>query len=271
MKKIVIEEFCPEHFMQKIEGRNYGKIEKIEYFSSTCNKTRPANVLLPNNYTEKTKYPVLYIFHGIFGTQFSMLEDNENCNQKKIINLIEENLSKSMIVVFPYLFASKTKEKCDGFTEENINAYNNFLNDLTVDLMPFIEKKYSAKTGAKNTAIIGFSLGGREALATGIKFGKKFSYIGAIAPAPGLLPCKDAKMQHIGQFESEEKIIFDKDLELLMLCSGDSDKVVLDFPLKYHEVLEKNKQPHYWYLVSGSDHSNPAIASGIYNFCKNIF
>lgn len=271
MKKLNIEEFCPEHFMQKIDGRQYGTVENVEYFSAACNKTRPANVLLPNGYDPKVKYPVLYVLHGFFCTQFTMLQDDDSCNQKIIANLIEEKLAKPMIVVFPYIFASTTKEVCDGFSEENVNAYNNFLNDLTGDLMPFIEKKYSVKTGAENTAIIGFSMGGRESLAAGITYPKKFGYVGAIAPAPGLVPCKDSIMQHPGQFAGEDKIVFDGDLQILMVCCGDSDKVVVDFPEQYHNIMVKNRQPHDWYLVTGSDHANPAIASGIYNFCKNIF
>ena len=156
MKKLNIEEFCPEHFMQKIDGRQYGTVENVEYFSAACNKTRPANVLLPNGYDPKVKYPVLYVLHGFFCTQFTMLQDDDSCNQKIIANLIEEKLAKPMIVVFPYIFASTIKEVCDGFSEENVNAYNNFLNDLTGDLMPFIEKKYSVKysDGKKNLTII---------------------------------------------------------------------------------------------------------------------
>ena len=52
--------------------------------------------------------------------------------------------------------------------------------------MPYIEKTYSVKTGRENTAITGFSMGGRESLLIGMQRPDLFSYIGAICPAPGV-------------------------------------------------------------------------------------
>ena len=45
---------------------------------------------------------------------------------------------------------------------ENSLAYDNFINDLEEDVMPFVEKTFSVSTGTENTAIAGFSMGGSE-------------------------------------------------------------------------------------------------------------
>ena len=52
---------------------------------------------------------------------------------------------------------------------ENSLAYDNFINDLEKDVMPFVEKTFFVSTGTENTAIAGFSMGGRETLYIGIQ------------------------------------------------------------------------------------------------------
>ena len=74
-----------------------------------------------------------------------------------------------MIAVFPYIYASEKQDSCSGMNEENNAAYDNFINELTNDLMPYIESHYSVKTGKDNTAIMGFSMGGRESLYISMK------------------------------------------------------------------------------------------------------
>ena len=56
---------------------------------------------------------------------------------------------------------------CTGMDLANCFAYDNFINDLTTDLMPFIEGSFSVAKGRENTAITGFSMGGRESLFIG--------------------------------------------------------------------------------------------------------
>ena len=56
-----------------------------------------------------------------------------------------------------------------------------------------------------------------------------------------------------------------------MICSGDKDSVVGKFPLSYHNILNANGVNHIWWEIPGSDHGDPAISSGLYNFCKSIF
>lgn len=54
--------------------------------------------------------------------------------------------------------------------------------------MPYIESHYSVKTGKDNTAIMGFSMGGRESLYISMKRPDLFGYVGAVCPAPGVSP-----------------------------------------------------------------------------------
>ncbi len=271
--EVNIEIQCPTEYLVNSVKVNYGKIVKTSYYSTTCEKDRNVIVLLPDGYTEEKEYPVLYVLHGIFGDETSMIGDGNSGIRITVGNMIAKGAAEEMIVVFPYMYASKTQDVCTAIDLANTAAYDNFVNDLADDLMPFLKENYSVASGRENTAIIGFSMGGRESLAIGFMRPDLFGYVGAIAPAPGLTPGRDWAMAHPGQFE-EEELVFAEDEEppyVLMVCSGDADSVVGSFPKSYHNILLRNQVSHYWWEIPGSDHGDPAITSGIYNFCKVIF
>lgn len=267
-----ISTFCPNQYLAKNnENERYGQLIHTSYYSRTCEKNRNVNILLPAGYTDTKKYPVLYVLHGIFGDEYSMVGDENGGIPITIANMIAEGIAKEMIVVFPFMYASKTKEQCTAIDIENVLAYDNFVNDLVEDLMPFLAENYSVAEGKENTAITGFSMGGREALAIGIQKPELFGYVGSIAAAPGLVYAKDWAMEHPGQFEESQLAFHNEKPKLLMVCCGDSDKTVGTFPKSYHEIFMKNGVEHIWWEIPGSDHGDPAISSGIYNLVKELF
>lgn len=262
---------CPsEYLINKIDVQ-YGEMVKTKYYSTTCEKDRNVIILLPAGYDEKKEYPVMYVLHGIFGDETSMIGDGNSGTRILLGNLMNKDIAEDMIVVFPYMYASKTQDVCTAIDLENSLAYDNFVNDLVDDLMPFMKENYAVKEGKENTAIIGFSMGGRESLAIGFTRPDLFGYVGAIAPAPGVTPGKDWAMDHPGQF-AEDELVFDEEKPyFLMVCSGDRDSVVGTFPKSYHEIMTRNEVQHIWWEIPGSDHGDPAISSGLYNFAKTIF
>lgn len=271
MGSIKTEEKCPDKYIGSKSGVTYGKTEKKTYYSKTCEKNRPVNIVLPANYSKDKKYPVLYVLHGIFGNEGTMINDNDPNIRTLMGNLTANGLAEEMIVVYPYMYASKTQDVCTAIDVENSAAYDNFLNDLVNDLMPFMAKNYSVAEGKENTAVFGFSMGGREALAIGFAYPDKFGYIGAACPAPGLVPGRDWAMEHPGQFKESELKFNDEMPYLIMIGAGDKDGTVGSFPQSYHDLMAKNKVEHIYYVIKGSDHGNPAIQSVCYNFVTNIF
>jgi enterochelin esterase-like enzyme len=57
----------PEGFDKKRDGIDRGKLETVEYESTTVGATRKARVYTPPGYSTDRKYPVLYLLHGISG------------------------------------------------------------------------------------------------------------------------------------------------------------------------------------------------------------
>lgn len=273
MSKVEFLEQCPEEIYRSREGIKYPEAEHITYHSKTTGLDRGMNVLLPADYSEENRYPVLYFLHGIFGDEYTMLGD-ENLHIPQITtNLAYEGIAKEMIIVFPNMYAKTEESQAPGFSAEAVAPYDNFINDLVNDIMPYMEEHYSILTGRENTAIVGFSMGGRETLYIGLNRPDLFGYIGAISPAPGLTPAKDWAMEHKGQMQEDE--VYFKDTEhlpyTLMVCCGTQDKTVGQFPKGYHELLTKNKVDHIWYEIGGADHDFNAIRSGVNNFVSAIF
>jgi enterochelin esterase-like enzyme len=247
----------------------YGNLKEVSYYSKTTGATRNCYVLLPKNYSDDKKYPVLYLLHGIGGTDSEWLSANPTAI---IGNLVDEGKASDMIVVMPNIRAAANDSVPQNIlSQENIKAFDNFINDLNNDLMPFINTNYSVKQGRENTAIAGLSMGGRESLFIGFKELDKFGYIGAFSPAPGLLP--DNKLNYSGQLTDAQFTIPQNSVnipKLIMICSGNNDSVVWNTPNIYHETLIANKVNHIWYTIDGN-HDFTVWKHGLYNFSKRIF
>ncbi|WP_303806251.1 esterase family protein [Ruminococcus flavefaciens] len=249
----------PDSARQEKGGVQYGTVKSDKYFSTTCNREKPFNILLPANYDPNKKYPVMYIMHGYYENQDRMIiKGNGTMYTRQIIgNAIAEGEAEEMICVFPYIYSSATQKDCSGMDDNNNRAYDNFINDLTKDLMPYIEKNYSVKTGRDNTAITGFSMGGRESLLIGMQRPDLFGYIGAICPAPGVT----------GDFKWKSG----EEPHLLFMTAGSNDEVVYSTPNGYHDSFTKNGVPHIWHYVNGGYHGDNSIHAHIYNFVRAAF
>lgn len=267
-----IEIECPDAALARRGSINYRDFEHFTYYSKTCGMERGANVLLPANYDESKKYPVIYMLHGIFGNEYSF--DGDSTNGMKTIwpNMAEDGTAPEVIVVFPDMYAKTDANQQPAFTAEACAPYDNFINDLVNDLMPYVEAGYPVLTGRENTAIAGFSMGGRETLYIALLKPELFGYACAISPAPGLVPGADKFMSHPGSLTPEQVCYAEgvEQPEILILC-GTRDTVVGTFPKEYHELMEKNGIRHTWYEMPGVDHENRAIKSGVYNFLKTVF
>ncbi len=270
---IIIEPECPESAMERRDNVIYPEVVHETYFSTTTGLKRGCNVVLPPNYDASKKYPVLYLLHGIFGDEYVHLRDGERKLLELLGNLAADDTAEKMVVVLPHMYASSDPNQQPAFNPEAVKPYDNFINDLVTDLMPFIADKYSVYTDREHQAIAGFSMGGRETLFIGFTRPDLFAYMGAIAPAPGATPAQDWAMTHAGQMQEDEMTFAGKDYEpkVLMVCCGSKDDTVGQFPLGYHNIMERNGVAHIWFEVPEAGHNAVAIRAGLYNFLRAIF
>ena len=269
-----IEVNCPASAMATRQGVAYGRYTHETYYSKTCRMQRGYTVLLPENYNKNKKYPVLYLLHGVFGDENTFSSDPSGKVREIFYNLARDGKARQWIVVMPNMFAATNPAQRPALTPEGLKPYDNFKNDLVNDLMPCIESRYSVLKGRDNTAIAGFSLGGRETLYTSISYPNLFSYAAAFSPAPGLVPARDWATNHPGSLKPEQ-VVYPKAgqpnaMKTVMVMCGTADSVVGQFPKSYHELLAKNGVSHIWYEVPGANHDNNAVHSGLYNFLVQV-
>ena len=267
-----IEERCPIRHTTRRDGVKYGEFTHGTYYSEVCGMERGYSILLPADYSADKQYPVLYLLHGIFGNEYSFSGDSGNKIKEIVGSMAADGLIQETIVVCPNMYAATDPNQQPAFDAESCLPYDNFINDLINDLMPYIEKEYSVLKGRENTYLAGFSMGGRETIYITLQRPELFGYVCAISAAPGIVPTTDMFMTHPGQMAEDEMKFADGAItpNVFILCCGTQDSVVGKYPKSYHELLEANGSEHIWYEIEGADHDNNAIKSGLYNLLKQI-
>ncbi len=260
----------PKNLAKEKAIYHYGEWKKYYYYSNTARRKTGVNVLLPPNYSKETKYPVLYLLHGYYDNEDSLAGDGYALREM-LGNLNGSGRAKEMIVVLPYIFCSPEKKECTEMNLENSLCYDNFVNDLLTDLMPFIKEKFSVAEGKENTAITGFSMGGRESVFIGVSHPELFGYVGGVCPAPGLTPWNSSN-EHPGQLK-EEELVFPEGKEpyLFLLSAAENDPAVGQTPFMLHNILEKNKTAHLWNVIPKGGHNTVSVRVHLYNYLRMIF
>ena len=176
--------------------------------------------------------------------------------------MVALGLAKETIVVFPNMYASEDPDLKPGFSAEQVAPYDNFVNDLANDLIPYIEENYAVATDREHRGLIGFSMGGRESLYISMKRPDLFGYVGAVCPAPGVSPglISESDFKYTGESPY-----------LLLLTAGSNDTVVYSTPSGYNDILNNNGVPHIWHYVDGGYHGGNCIRAHMYNFVRAAF
>jgi enterochelin esterase-like enzyme len=261
----------PKNFDLKNTETTYGTLTERKYPSKTTNSMRKCWVYTPPDFKNEHTYPILYLLHGIGGTHNEWLAGNPN---EVISNLIHEKMAKPMIVVIPNVRARVNDAVPEEiFNQEHFLAFDNFINDLRDELMPFIEKNYQVATTRENCAIAGLSMGGREALYIGFKMPETFGYIGAFSPAPGLLPMQHLQERHHpGQLAASEMTFPNayKANTFILMCSGYEEEMFNDVVEAYKDAMDSNGIK-YDYFVTAGGHDFRVWKVGLYHFIKKLF
>ncbi len=235
----------------------HGKIEMVSYDSKSVGATRKMNVYTPPGYSKDTKYPVLYLLHGIGG------DENEWLRFAKpnlvLDNLIAEGKAVPMIVVMPNGRAQKN-DRAEGDVFASMPAFAAFERDLLEDVIPAIESKYSVKADREHRALAGLSMGGGQSLNFGLAHIDTFAWVGGFSSAPNTKPPADL----IADPDAAKK-----DLKLLWVACGNKDNLI-NISQGVHIYLKEKGVPHVWH-VDGHAHDPTEWRNNLYLFSQRIF
>jgi enterochelin esterase family protein len=156
-----------------------GAVSRHTYKSAVIGDTRDFFVYTPPGYSPKRSapYPVLYLLHGI-GDNASTWNSVGGA-PNVLDNLIAEGKAMPMLVVTPLGFGSASGAA--GAMEDG--ALENFTRSLIDEVMPQVERGYNASSNRTQRAIAGLSMGGAEAVLTGLNHLDKFAWIGSFSGA----------------------------------------------------------------------------------------
>ncbi|GEN77197.1 alpha/beta hydrolase-fold protein [Chryseobacterium hagamense] len=249
---------APAGFDVANAGIPHGKIDSIQYPSKTVGVSRKALIYMPPGFKKGTKYPVLYLLHGIGGDEKEWYKNGTP--QIILDNLYAQGKLTPMIVVLPNGRAMKDDRATGNImAKDKVEAFANFEKDLLNDLIPYVEKKLPVKKNRENRAIAGLSMGGGQTLNFGLGNIDRFAWIGGFSSAPNT--------------REPQKLLPDpskaKDLKLLWISCGDADGL-MPFSKRTHDYLAQNKIPHIFYIEPGG-HDFKVWKNDLYIFSQLIF
>lgn len=254
-----IDKEAPKGFDQVRTGIATGKLDSVQYDSKTVGTKRKALVYTPPGYSKKSKYPVLYLLHGIGGDEKEWLRGGSP--QVILDNLYADKNLEPMIVVMPNGRAMKDDRAVGNvFDREKVEAFATFEKDLLNDLIPFMDKTYSTLTDREHRAIAGLSMGGGQSLNVGLGHLERFAWVGGFSSAPNT-----KRPEELVPNPDEAK----RQLKLLWISCGDADGLI-SFSKRTHDYLYERSVPHVYYIEPGG-HDFKVWKNGLYMFSQFLF
>jgi enterochelin esterase-like enzyme len=262
----------------------HGAVREVWYHSKVTGTWRHALVYLPPKYEAqtKTRYPVLYLQHGAGEDETGWIRQG---NANFILdNLLATKNCKPMIVVMAYGYAHRTGQApVDLFAKpfgspEMLKAMQDmaaaFEDDVTQDLIPFIDSTFRTLSDRDHRAMAGLSMGGMQTFQITLDHLDLFSYIGGFSGAGGMLVLGnrklDPKTDYNGVFA--DPAAFAKKVHLLWLGVGTNEPERMRAGLQrlHVSLLEANIQ-HVFYESPGTDHEWQTWRRDLKDFAPRLF
>ena len=239
-----------------IQDVPHGTVSKVWYESATAGFDRRLSVYTPAGYnpTAKTRYPVLYVLHGIGGDEDAWIAQGRAA--QILDNLIAQGNAKPMIVVFTNGNISQEAapgENSTGYTRPTMQLpqpMEGTFETAFPEIVKFIDSNYKTIAKKQSRAICGLSMGGFHTLYISLNYPDMFGYSGMFSAAIGV---SDPSISPIYQdFDKKLETYFSKKPALLWIGCGDTDFLIQanrDFVKK----LQDNNYPHE-YFENGGGH-----------------
>jgi len=251
----------PAGFDEDRPGTAHGSVVEFSYASAVTGTRRTARVYLPPGYSDKRRYPVLYLLHGIGGTQD---EWRGYVRANTILDrLLADGAVAPMIVVMPNgraLADDRVPPAGQTFTPAHVAAFALFERDLLESLVPAIDRAYPTVADPEHRAIAGLSMGGGQALNFGLGHLDTFAWVGGFSSAPNTRPPAELLPDPASAAPR---------LRLLYLSCGRKDGLI-GVSQGMHRYLQQNGVPHVWH-VDAFAHDRESWAENLVHFSRLLF
>ena len=168
----------------------HGTVSKVWYPSATAGFDRRLTVYTPAGYENnpKTKYPVLYVLHGIGGDEDAWVTQGRAT--QILDNLIARGEAKPMIVVFTNgnISQEAAPENSMGYDRPTMSLPQTMEGTFETsfpEVVKFIDSHYRTIAKKQGRAICGLSMGGFHTLYITLNNPDMFNYSGMFSAAIG--------------------------------------------------------------------------------------
>lgn len=244
----------------------HGALSSKYYFSKVTNSWRRLFVYTPAGYdvNAKVKYPVVYIQHG--GGEDERGWAVQGKTDIILDNLIAEGKAKPMIVVI----SNGNVSVSGGYSSSAMAA---FKEEITNNIVPFIDKNYRTLTDVKNRALCGLSMGGGQAFYAGLGSLDCFASVGVfssgifggIANPTGKV--FDADKEIPGLLSKAQQ--FNQKLKLFYISVGEQDPR-FEFTQKEVKKFQNNGLKVQFASFPG-DHEWQVWRKSLHDFASRVF
>lgn len=164
-----------------------GKVfDNLTLTSKILKSERKYAVYLPPDYESSGRsYPVLYLLHGAGDDQTGWVQFGEVLNITD--KAIADGTATPMIIIMPDANTGRR-----GYFND-IKGDWNYEDFFFTELIPFVEKKYRAKTDKRSRAIAGLSMGGGGTFMYALHHPELFSSACPLSASVGPVSLEDAK------------------------------------------------------------------------------
>lgn len=148
------------------------RVETVRFQSKLVNATLPYNVILPTDYntSRTTRYPVLYLLHGLTGHYSDWL------TRSHVADYASEY---RMIVVMP-------EGNDSWYTDSATVTTDKYETYILNELIPDVQQRFRTLEARHGRSIAGLSMGGYGAIKFGLKSPFTFVFAGSMSGAFGV-------------------------------------------------------------------------------------
>ena len=244
--------------LYKVNDVPHGTVSKVWYDSPSLGMDRRLTIYTPAGYeTSGKRYPVFYLLHGMGGDENAWSELGRAT--QILDNLIAQGKAEPMILVMTN--GNAALEAAPGESSLGWESQPSFQLPKTMEgsfethfpeVVKFVEKHYRTKSGKKNRAIAGLSMGGFHSLHISKQYPDMFDYVGLFSAA--IFPGKNVESPVYENMEGKLAMQFAKRPALYWIAIGKTDflykaneeyRKLLDakgYPYEYFE----NEDGHIW-------------------------
>ena len=255
----------PPDFLD-VQNGAHGTMHDETYYSTALGKNRRVLIYTPPSYDRShAPVPVLYLYHGFSDTRYSWVTEGRLAQM--LDNLLADGKAVPMIVVVPEAHALPPEtvpvENHIAYLTQNQRAVDE---ELFHDIIPLVEVHYHISHQSRERAIAGLSMGGLQAIETGIVHLGYFPWIGAFSPG-----VRSAAFSNEFKNALQDPDKINRNLLLFEIVVGADDRVIGEDVTEFEIQLKNSNVRHGYTSVADGTHSMFVWRPALYNFLQQIF